>query len=1196
MNPGKLFVKKRHGRTESVSYDKITTRILRLCYGLDMNFIDPAQISWKVIQGIYPGVTTCELDNLAAETCAMMSTVHPDYGTLAARIFTNNLHKETEKVFSTVVENLFNHIHPKKKKRMPLVSEQFYNDVMENKDALNSAIIYDRDYSYSFFGLKTLEKAYLLRINGKVAERPQHLLMRVAVALHGSDLEKVFETYRDLSLRFFVHATPTLFNAGTMRAGLSSCFLLTATSEDDSIENIYRLLSDCAIISKYSGGIGVSLHDIRAKGSLISSTNGESEGIIPLLGVFNKSSRYVTQSNKRPGSIAVYLEPWHAEIREFLKLKENAGADEFRARDLFYGLWIPDLFMKKAKSEDREYQQWCLFCPNEAPGLADVYGAEFEALYDQYEREGRYRDKISARDLFYEIMESQIKTGGPYMLYKDAVNRKNNQKHMGTVRGSNLCVAPETRILTKTGYQEIGKLRNKIVEVWNGERFSETTIQRTSENSELLKITFSNGSVLECTEYHKFYLQPAYNKNQVVVKEAKDLQAGEKLVKVDYPIIKGGTSTTVFKYAYTAGFFSGDGTYSKASTSPRQCSYKKAFDTNYCKRHQAFQHHTVLSEDLDKCHATIYKPMPIVALYGEKKALVNSIETYKTMADGAGRLVCFLPYDMPPKFNVPLDQDLETRLRFFEGLCDSDGTAPKADIISTTSIQITSTRPAFLEEVKFMLQTMGVDAKVCKGGEERMTALPDGKGSHKVVACKATSRLLLTAMQVRSLQALGFKPKRLQLSEDTPRKETKRYVQIVSVERTGRHDATYCFNEPLAHRGIFNGIVAGNCCEITTYTSSDEASVCNINSIGLPSYVKVGKKGSTPSFDFQLLHDKTKVAAKNLDRVVELTHYPVPRARYSNMRHRPIGVGVSGLADTFSLMRVPFDSQEARELNKAIFETIYHAAVEASCELAAELGPYETYAGSEFSKGKFQWNLWEEESGKPVTHSGLWDWEALRAKVLQHGMRNSLLTAPMPTASTSQIIGFNEAFEPYNSNIYKRQTLSGEFQVINKYLLSDLCERGIWSDEVKQRIIANRGSVQGIPEIPADIQRLYKTTWETSQKVLIDMAADRGPYVDQSQSLNIFMQDPNFQKLSAMHVYGWEKGLKTGMYYLKMKPPAAPIQFSLTNKGKRESIEESPSERRREQTSAPILPAVEEPADEAYPVCTMEEGCQSCSA
>ena len=828
----KMYVKKRRGRTENVSFDKITARISKLSYGLDMNFIDSAKIAIKVIEGLYSGVTTCELDNLAAETCAVMSTTHPDYGILAARIFASNLHKETDKDFSTVVEKLYRNVNPLDKKHMPMVNEGFYNDVMKNKDRLDSAIIYDRDFSFTYFGLKTLEKAYLLRIKDKVAERPQHLLMRVAVALHGTDLDKILETYEAMSNRYFIHATPTLFNAGTMRQGLSSCFLITASKEDDSIENIYNLLKECAIISKYSGGIGISIHDIRAKGSLIMSTNGKSEGIIPLLGVFNKSAKYVTQSSKRPGSIAVYLEPWHAEICEFLKLRENHGHDDFRARDLFYGLWIPDLFMEKAKANE----EWCLFCPNEAPGLSEVYGKEFEDLYNHYEREGRYRKKISAQKLFMDIVESQIRTGGPYMLYKDACNRKSNQKNLGTIRSSNLC------------------------------------------------------------------------------------------------------------------------------------------------------------------------------------------------------------------------------------------------------------------------------------------------------------------------------------------------------------------------------------CEIVQYTSHEESSVCNLASLCLPTYVNKNENTSgVPEFDYQELYRMTKIVARNLDRVIDLTHYPVEKTKRSNFRHRPMGIGISGLADVFSMMRVSFDSVQAKDLNKKIFETVYFGACEASCEMAQELGVYPSdheNGGSEFSKGKFQWDLWEEESGVKVEHSGMWDWEELRKKMLTHGMRNSLLTAPMPTASTSQIMGVSECLEPLNSNIYKRQTLSGEFQIVNRQLLKDLCDRNLWSDKLKQKIIQNEGSIQGIEAIPEDIRKLYKISWEISAKHVIDMSADRGPYVDQSQSLNIFMGEPTFKKLTSMHFYAYDKKLKTGMYYLKMKPAAKPLQFTVEH----DQEKEDPVENVDDKTT----PVVEKgdvvpdnfPEDsddgedsEAAMVCIRDEsgGCLSCS-
>lgn len=773
MNFQKLYVKKRRGRTELVDINKINARIRKLLWGLNEDYIDLANIVMKVITGLYSGVTTRELDNLAAETCAVMSTIHPDYGTLAARIFVSNLHKETDKDFSSVVEKLYRNVHPKTKTVMPLLSDEFYNDVMANKDAIDGAIIYDRDYSFTYFGLKTLEKAYLLRSGGRVVERPQHLLMRVAVALHGRNIERVLETYEAMSNKYFIHATPTLFNAGTRRAGLSSCFLLAATSEDDSIENIFKLLGECAVISKYSGGIGVSIHDIRAKDSLIMSTNGKSEGIIPMLGLYNKSAQYVTQSNKRPGSMAIYIEPTHPELLEFLKLRENHGKEELRARNLFYGLWIPDLFMEKAKNNE----DWCFFCPNEAPGLSEVYGKEYEDLYYHYEKQGLYRKKLPAQKILQDIIESQIRTGVPYMCYKDAGNKKNNQKHIGTIRSSNLCT------------------------------------------------------------------------------------------------------------------------------------------------------------------------------------------------------------------------------------------------------------------------------------------------------------------------------------------------------------------------------------EIFQYTSHTETAVCNLSSLCLPTYVKQ-EKGQPPEFDFQTLYNITRIVTRNLDKVIDVTHYPVEKARYSNLRHRPMGIGVSGLADTFSLMRLPFDSVGAKELNKKIFETIAYASYDASCDLAKELGTYETYEGSEFSKGKFQWDLWEEVDGKKIEHSGMWDWEALREKMKKYGMRNSLLTATMPTATTSQIMGVAEAFEPLGSNVYKRTTLSGEFPVINRYLLNDLCERRLWNEDLKNKIMENEGSIQNIDEIPDDIKKLYKITWDISNKILIDMSADRGPYIDQSQSLNVFLANPTFASMTSLHFYAHQKGLKTGMYYLKQKPASKPLQVTVKKAGR----------------------------------------------
>lgn len=750
------YVFKRDGRKEQIQLGKIQSRIKKLCYGLDMRHVDPLAITIKVVQGVYHGVTTVELDNLAAETAAYLTTQHPDYAVLAARIAISNLHKETTKSFSQVVQNLYNYINPKNGKRASMISDETYKVVMDNAETLDSAIIYDRDFAYNYFGFKTLERSYLLRINGRVAERPQHMIMRVAVGIHGANLDKVIETYNLMSERYFTHASPTLFNAGTPHPQMSSCFLVCM--KDDSIEGIYDTLKQCAMISKTAGGIGLNIHCIRATGSYIAGTNGYSNGIVPMLRAYDATARYVDQGgNKRPGAFAIYLEPWHPDVFEFLDLRKNHGKEEQRARDLFYALWIPDLFMKRVEAGE----QWSFFCPNEAPGLADCWGAEFEALYVKYEKEGRQRKTMPAQKLWYAILEAQIETGNPFMLYKDACNGKSNQQNLGTIKSSNLCT------------------------------------------------------------------------------------------------------------------------------------------------------------------------------------------------------------------------------------------------------------------------------------------------------------------------------------------------------------------------------------EIVEYSSPDETAVCNLASLALPSFIRDG------IYDFQKLHDVSKVVARNLNKIIDVNYYPVPEAKRSNMRHRPIGLGVQGLADAFMALRMPFDSPEARELNKQIFETIYHAAAEASSELAEEEGPYETWEGSPASQGQLQFDLWG------VTPSSLWDWATLKEKIARTGMRNSLLVAPMPTASTSQILGNNECFEPYTSNIYTRRVLAGEFQVVCPWLLRELVDKDLWDDKMKNQIIAANGSIQNIARIPDDIKAIYKTVWEISQKKVLDLAADRGPFICQSQSLNVHLSAPTLGQLTSMHFYGWKKGLKTGMYYLRTRPASQAIQFTV---------------------------------------------------
>lgn len=795
-----MYVVKRDGRTEAVKFDKITARIKKLCYGFHAS-VDPVKISMKVIEGLYEGVATTQLDDLAAETAASMTTTHPDYALLASRIAVSNLHKNTEKSFSATMEALYTYIDPNTNKPAPLIADDVYQIIMDNAEMLDSHIIYDRDFGYDFFGFKTLERSYLLKMNNKVVERPQHMLMRVALGIHKEDIDAAIETYDLMSQRWFTHATPTLFNAGTPKPQMSSCFLLT--TKDDSITGIYETLTQCAKISQSAGGIGLSIHNIRATGSYIRGTNGTSNGIVPMLRVFNDTARYVDQGGgKRKGSFAIYVEPWHADIFDFLDMKKNHGKEENRARDLFYALWVPDLFMKRVE----EGGDWTLMCPDECPGLADAWGEKFEKLYTKYEKEGKGKKTIKAQELWFKVLESQIETGTPYMLYKDAANSKSNQQNLGTIKSSNLCT------------------------------------------------------------------------------------------------------------------------------------------------------------------------------------------------------------------------------------------------------------------------------------------------------------------------------------------------------------------------------------EIIEYTAPDEVAVCNLASIALPLFVKDGK------FDFNKLFDITYVATKNLNKIIDRNYYPVPEAKNSNMRHRPIGLGVQGLADAFILMRFPFDSPEAKLLNKQIFETIYYAALTASKDLAKDLGPYETYKGSPISEGKFQQDLWGVEP------TDLWEWDVLREEVKKHGVRNSLLLAPMPTASTSQILGNNECIEPYTSNIYTRRTLSGEFVVVNKHLMRDLVKLGLWNENLKNKLIAANGSVQAIDEVPDNIKELYKTAWEISQRVIIDLSADRGAYVDQSQSLNIFMEDANFAKLTSMHFYGWKAGLKTGMYYLRTKAARDAIKFTIDKAKLEEPV--------AKEATQPQTDAVSKEQREAEIACSIDnpDDCEMCGS
>jgi ribonucleotide reductase alpha subunit len=1003
-----MQVIKRDGRRAEVSFDKVLQRITRASKGLSVN---ATAVAREVLGQIHDGVKTTELDEFTATLCANLSTEHPDYGTLASRITISNHQKNTEASFVTTMRALANQTMPKTGEPVSYIDAELLNVIEANAELIESRIDHSRDYLFDYFGFKTLEKSYLLKdAKGKPLERPQHLWMRVSLALWSNDLDRAFETYDYMSQKFFTHATPTLFNAGTQRQQLSSCFLLSM--HDDSIAGIYKTLSDCALISKYAGGIGLHCHNIRAKGSLIRGTNGTSNGLVPMLRVFNNTARYVDQGGgKRNGSFAMYLEPWHADIEEFLRMKLNTGVEEDRARDLFYAMWIPDLFMERVEANG----DWTVFCPNEAPGLADVVGDEFKALYERYEREGRGRKTIPAQRLWFQILDSQMETGTPYLCYKDPSNKKSNQQNLGVIKSSNLCVAPETLILTDKGTTEICNLENKEVNVWNGNKWSPATIKKTGTNQKLLKVVV---------------------------------------------------------------------------------------ETNICR----------------------FKTEPLTLINDEYIFYKKDKGFYYDMQDNVKHTLYCTEYH---KFLLP----------------------------SNTGKIVDCER---------------VEAKDLKHG---------------------------TILQGYFNQEKVWTEQR-----------------VISVEFTGRFDDTYCFNEPENHAGVFNGVLTGNCTEIVEYSDAKESAVCNLASMGLPAFVNT----ETNSFDYEKLRHITKIVVKNLNRVIDINYYPTPETKASNMRHRPVGLGVQGLADVFALLKLSWDSEEASTMNQLIFEHMYYAAMEASCEMADVEGPYASFEGSPLSQGKLQCDLWGVE---PLTKNTL-DWETLRERA-KKGVRNSLLLAPMPTASTSQILGYNECFEPFNSNLYTRRTLAGEFIVINKYLLKELVDANIWSEAIKQQLIMRNGSIQGIHEIPPEIQERYRTVYEMKQKTIIDMAAARGAFICQSQSLNLFVADATYAKLTSMHFYTWKKGLKTGCYYLRTKAPVMAQKFTIdprllagsnahqnsTEHDDDESYVESDSEEEEEEKLTPeqikakqraelkerLAREYEEEARRAKEAADSGEGCLMCS-
>ena len=1143
-----MYVINRKNQHEAIRYDKINDRNIELSKGLN---VDPSYLSKLVIESLKSGMTTTEIDELSAETAFYMSTYEPDYDILATRISVSNLHKQTLSSFYETVKKMYDHTNNGKKTNV--ISDDFMKFVEENKVELDNIIDYSRDFNYNYFGFKTLTRMYLNKLNSVIVERPQHMLMRVAVCIHLNDIDSIRESYKEMSLGKFTHASPTLFNSGSARPQLASCFLLKC---EDDLEHIYETNKRSALISKYGGGIGIDITNVRSKGSVIHANNGKSDGIVPMCKVFNATALYANQQQKRKGSIAMYLQPWHPDVFEFLALRYNNPPEELRARDLFTAMWIPDIFMRRVERDE----MWSLFDPNVVKGLCDTYGEEFDKIYEEAEREKKYVKRIKARDVFKEIIHSQQETGLPYISYKDNVNRKSNQKNIGLIRSSNLCVSGDTKILTTEGHIEIKSLVDKDVSVWNGLEWSKTTIRKTGENQELVSVSLSNGETIKCTPYHKFpvvegYQHTKYNfaKQKFTMVEAKNLTKNMKLAKYLLPNNINVSSNYDLKYPYTEGMFTGDGTY----------------------------------ENKEKTTAKI-------TLYHDKIKLYDLLDKRRETTKQSNPLKkdVYLPLDISPKYTVPHDKSsVFCKVGWLAGLVDSDGVLTNNS--GSYSIQICSIDKQFLLKIRLMLQTIGIDTKVTKMSNARKTLMPNGKGGSDYYDCKESFRLLIPFQELNELIRLGFETHRIDLSDiGIPNRSSSHFIKIESVNSIeGKYD-TYCFTEPKRNMGMFNGVMLGNCNEINEFTDTDSVAVCNLASLSLPSFVKEREVDGKIKkyYDFNELGRITKIAVRNLNKVIDKTYYPVKESENNNLKYRPIGLGIQGLADVFAMFRTTWENSSlSKALNQLIMEVVYYYALETSYEIAMENGSYSAFEGSPISKGEFQFDMW---NAVPMTLKGQkifgetlkLNWEELREKC-KKGVRNSLLIALMPTATSSQILNNNEAFEPFTSNIYTRSTISGDFIMVNKHLARHLKELKLWDKEMVNKIIENNGSVQSIKEIPIHVREIYKTVWEISQKIVIDFAADRGAFVDQSQSMNIFIEQPSYAKLSSMHLYGWKKGLKTGSYYIRSKPSSNAVKFSILrdNSEKKENEVEEKKEGKKYMLNGKEM------------ICT-EDVCVACSS
>lgn len=1068
----------RKGEKVPLDFNKILSRLTSLKNIKPELRVNVGLIAQNTIKRMVDGISTIELDNISSRYCAASITNHYDYGQMASRIEIDNLHRITNTDYLTTVNTIRDLVDILDTKLIKFA--ETYNDI------INQVLNYSLDYKFTYFGIMTLKKAYLMKkiSNNIILERPQHMFMRVSIGINlnkinedGSTdkktLNEIFKTYGLMSQGYYTHATPTLFNAGTKRQSLSSCFLL---SVEDSIEGIYKTLTDTARISKWSGGIGIHTTQVRAKGSLIQGTNGKSEGLVPMLKMYNDSALYVSQGGgKRKGSTAVYLEPWHADIESFLDLKKPIGDEMLRARDLFLALWIPDLFMKRLEYaiKNNTTVMWSLFCPDRAKSLADVYGDEFNNLYKNYEKDKLYNKQVSITDLWKRILEIQMESGVPYLCFKDSVNIKSNQNNLGTIKSSNLCVAGDTMILTDEGYFRIKDLEGLQVQVWNGFEYSSTMPVKTGVNQKLITIEFSNGCFINCTPYHKFHIQ----KDKIVIVEAKDLKPGDELIKCSFPVIFGNDEDDICQ-PYTCGYYYGSNGYDKR-----------------------------------------------IIAYSNKKLLDRELSyTSKNNSDDGYREY-YLSNNIEEIYTAPLNASLQNKLTWLAGFIDACGNIANNRIYKC--IQLTFVEYLLLFDVKLLCNTMGLNPKLKYDEDFDMYRLLFTSIDTYYLFCKLNIPTKIIKMKITSI----------------PRHNHQRVRVTEKIELDGLHD-TYCFNETKRHLGIFNGLISGQCAEICIYTDENNIGVCNLASLCLANFVESEPDSldSNCTYNYKKLFDVTKIITRNLNKVIDNNVYPVVEGKHSDSLNRPIAIGVQALADVFFKFKIPFTSDKAKEINKLIFETIYYAAATASNELAKEYGPYKNFETSMSARGILQPDLWG------VTPSDLWDWNLLRKNIEKTGLYNSLLVALMPTASTSQIMGNYEMFEPITSNMFIRNTLSGTFQIINKYLIDDLIKLGIWNDTIKQKIIAFDGSVQYIDEIPKDLKEVYKTVYEISAKELINMDADRNAYVCHSSSSNRYMKDPNFNKLTSMHMYSWKKGLKTGCYYLRTQSGANAVKFNVDAK------------------------------------------------